>query len=293
MSLTSIKINDTQITSVDNEPCEQSNNLISSDGVFSNTLKTTTTNELQSDLNLSDQNGNILVKFEDGHIKTKNFDSSNEIKTIQLTSPVDLYLSDQNGNVVAKFEDGHIKTKNFDSANTNVQGAVITKQSSSPADLYLSDQTGNVVAKFEDGHIKTKYFNSSNIKQTQIVKTNTLYKTNQFTDFTGTGWSYSNKAITNSSFGYNNKLELTRDFNIQRRATFIDFKTTSTAVVYLGYRDVYRSGFKGGSLISVDFSQNKLNIHSKITDEKTSVLDSISFNTTFNANHFYRLLLRR
>lgn len=73
----------------------------------------------EADLYICDANGNVLAKFEDGHIKTKNFDSS-EVGTDMVKeagkTDADLYICDSFGNVIAEFKNGHIATKNFDSS---------------------------------------------------------------------------------------------------------------------------------------------------------------------------------
>lgn len=79
----------------------------------------TSPNVQDVDLFVCDTQGNVLAELADGHIRTKNFDSSN----IDVDSPVkeasktdaDLYICDSFGNVVAEFKDGHIVTKKFDS----------------------------------------------------------------------------------------------------------------------------------------------------------------------------------
>lgn len=90
-------------------------------------------NITDTDLEISDDKKNILARFVEGHIETKNFNSA-EVKAeqesirnrvVNLESTViptaetesDLELSDENGNVLARFANGHIKTKNFDSSN--------------------------------------------------------------------------------------------------------------------------------------------------------------------------------
>ena len=81
---------------------------------------------------------------------------------------VDLDLIDANGNVLARFADGHIRTKNFNSANIDPPasgGNVDAKLSNSTADLVLTDAQGNVITEFSDGHIQTKDFNSAEIVQ--------------------------------------------------------------------------------------------------------------------------------
>ena len=84
------------------------------------------------DLDVSDEQGNVLVRFANGHIKTKNFDSTGvneKLNTIEEGADVsnvstqdtmfrDLDVSDEQGNVLVRFANGHIKTKNFDSSKT-------------------------------------------------------------------------------------------------------------------------------------------------------------------------------
>lgn len=84
-----------------------------------------------ADMSIADSDGNILVDFKGGHIKTKNFDSESldselsEIREEIASKPVsettladgDFFISDEDGNAIVEFSDGHIKTKNFDSAN--------------------------------------------------------------------------------------------------------------------------------------------------------------------------------
>lgn len=64
---------------VDTIPVRNSKNLVESGGVYEKISEIGTLNTEgvpQSDLDIIDENGNVLVRFEGGHIKTKNFDSS-------------------------------------------------------------------------------------------------------------------------------------------------------------------------------------------------------------------------
>lgn len=77
-----------------------------------------TPEETEADLYICDSDGNVIAKFQDGHIITKNFDSG----AIQLdlimeadSDAADLYIADSFGNVVAEFANGEIITKNFNS----------------------------------------------------------------------------------------------------------------------------------------------------------------------------------
>ena len=93
---------------------------------------------------------------------------------------VDLDVSDPSGNVIARFANGHIQTKNFDSAdipdlisevsdaqtaiNNALKNSAYAKNSSAVGvDLDVSDNTGNVIMRLSDGHIMTKNFDSRKI----------------------------------------------------------------------------------------------------------------------------------
>ena len=82
--------------------------------------KSVTTQETDADLYVSDTQGNALIKFSDGHIETKKFNSANvlencpEVKPAEIES-ADLDVVDISGNVILRLEDGYIKTKKFDS----------------------------------------------------------------------------------------------------------------------------------------------------------------------------------
>ena len=69
------------------------------------------------DLDITDENGNVIARFEGGHVQTKNFDSAKSAEgVVQGTDPnADLYLTDENGNGIARFSDGNIQTKHFNS----------------------------------------------------------------------------------------------------------------------------------------------------------------------------------
>lgn len=86
-----------------------------------------------SDLSFSDEYGYDLVKFSNGHIRTKNFNSA-EVPTrneVDASHPVstenddmnDFSIQDGNGFSIVDFSNGHVKTKNFDSSKV-VIGAI-------------------------------------------------------------------------------------------------------------------------------------------------------------------------
>lgn len=75
---------------------------------------TETKNEDDADLSFCDENDKSIVQFKKGHIKTKNFDSSEQPSTESLNN-ADFAISDEKGNKIFECVNGHIKTKNFDS----------------------------------------------------------------------------------------------------------------------------------------------------------------------------------
>jgi len=105
---------------LDDIPTAGSENPVKSGGVYSTTPSIDDT-DIDADLDFSDEDGNVVMRLSDGHIKTKYFDSDevyNTVPTIDDTrANTDLDFSDEDGNVVMRLSDGHIITKNFNSSN--------------------------------------------------------------------------------------------------------------------------------------------------------------------------------
>lgn len=74
-----------------------------------------------ADLDIADENENVIVRFNKGHIKTKYFDSEKDInKNIDsnsILSTSDLLFADKYGNAVMALGGGHIRTRFFSSKN--------------------------------------------------------------------------------------------------------------------------------------------------------------------------------
>lgn len=114
--------------------------------------------ETGADLYVCDSSGNVIAKFVDGHIVTKNFDSSHinlDVFMDSTSSDADLYITDSFGNVIAEFADGHIVTKNFDSSDygslpedvSTLQSEVSALKSATSGILYRNkDATDGVYA---------------------------------------------------------------------------------------------------------------------------------------------------
>lgn len=119
------------------------------------------------DFAISDAFGYQIVRFANGHIYTKNFDSS-VVPTrteMQDAQPIvvdndqisDLSISDENGYQIVKFQRGHIITKEFNSEDIN-----IAIRDDAQCDFAIGDGTKQIV-QFKNGHIITKKFNSESI----------------------------------------------------------------------------------------------------------------------------------
>lgn len=79
-------------------------------------VKKVSTNE--ADLDISDEEGNVLVRFADGEFKVKNFDTG-KVPNVDDDDTADLNISDEEGNVLVSFFRGHIRTKHFNSSQIN------------------------------------------------------------------------------------------------------------------------------------------------------------------------------
>lgn len=74
--------------------------------------------EEDGDLFVTDSQGNALVKFSDGHVQTKNFNSANAAETVNTNTADDVFdITDASGNVIVRFKDGYIYTKKVDTTN--------------------------------------------------------------------------------------------------------------------------------------------------------------------------------
>ncbi len=71
---------------------------------------------LDGDFEISDESNNVLARFKNGHIETKNFNSAQIGIETGETLDSNLDIADERNYVIARFSGGHIITKNFNSA---------------------------------------------------------------------------------------------------------------------------------------------------------------------------------
>ena len=102
-----------QLIGIDDEPTAESNNLVKSGGVYGSTPSIDNTTDI--DFSINDEEGNMILLMNNGHIKTQKFDSEKNGQTEIGTSGNDFEISDEKNYPLCVFKDGHIKTQKFDS----------------------------------------------------------------------------------------------------------------------------------------------------------------------------------
>ena len=142
---------------VDSTPTANSDNLVTSGGVYeikeelenveNKSVFTDGGYFTRAEISIVDEKDNCVLQAKNGHIKTKNFDSSNAATKSEVSDavanlvssselqealsdfpPMDnaenddesLSIVDEESNCIAQFKGGHLKTKNFDSSNIDI-----------------------------------------------------------------------------------------------------------------------------------------------------------------------------
>lgn len=121
--------------------------------------------EVNSNLDISDESGNVILRLTEGDLATKNFNSKDTPAQIECDSSADFAISDRNGNVIIEFKKGHLRTKEFDSNRVNHM-----YDDNSDKSLCICDPNGFVLAEFNDGHLKTQKFDSSDVSKNRESK---------------------------------------------------------------------------------------------------------------------------
>ena len=151
-----------------------------------------------SDLAFVDNDGNAIVIFGGGNVKTKNFDSSETPTTDTFDEgDADFAISDENGKCVAVFENGHIRTKNFNSADIDTDideniTSIIEKYKGKKISI-LGDSIstyGVPDSRNEDGTYCYSYYPTETCRYSQsgsVTIEGTTYSSIQF-DVNNTWW---------------------------------------------------------------------------------------------------------
>jgi len=169
----------------------------------------TTSNQLSTDLDISDEQGNVLVRFTNGHLQVKNFSSADALESIQailsnigfdnvpeFDEDADYAIGDivRYEKYVYVFTSAHTAGEWDD---TEVEKTTITFESpvdvtTAESDLDISDEQGNVLVRFTNGHLQVKNFNSSELYEIIEEKM-------EETHWNGKTWYAYGTSLTNTS----------------------------------------------------------------------------------------------
>jgi len=144
-----------------------------------------TNSSSEADLEISDEQGNVLLRCVNGHIKVKYFNSADNNESLsailnnigfndipEFDEEDDYAVDDvvRYGKYIYKFiavHSGEWDSEDVEIANifsnVNIDSPIDVKNASSNEDLDISDESGNVLARFSSGHFKVKNFDSRNI----------------------------------------------------------------------------------------------------------------------------------
>lgn len=195
-----------------------------------------------ADLDISDENGFVLARFEDGHFRVKNFDSAKNnanlgissvpvFSTSQVYSPGDIV--NYNGllyKFIVSHDPGAWNSDDVEQTNVmqSAEHPVSVGDSLNDADLDISDENRFILARFKGGHFRTKYFNSETIIQDYVQKDLDI-----FFDAAAEKQHYDTAASTTKylSFPY----DLKKNVCFALKANFSSFATITIGKGYNSY----------------------------------------------------------
>ena len=222
------------------------------------------------DLDVSDSQGNVILRIADGHIKTKNFDSETDrtgiIKNSTKTG-VDLDFSDSQGNVVLRLKNGNICTKWFSSENAD--GSVDYN-----ADVVYTNTDGTkaITADFHSGDEIVMHFSNASDRIAGLIKSDKV--TYKYTDASNTDHTLG------TAYGYDYPV-----YKLPDDATAIS--VTYGAGLLWGENGTLRfSVYKKGI---TERKPHLISVASDGSKDYTSVRDAIDSITDNNAYNKYRI----
>ena len=152
---------------IDDEPTAGSNNFVKSGGVYDEVknFNGSETNNEEDDLSISDNNNMAIVKFKNGHIITKNFNSEQttiKLESIEVGAEVnntasefdlagDFAITDNDGKAIVKFKNGHIITKNFNSEQQTIKLLFVGNSYSRDAVMYVPKMLSSLGISYKIG----------------------------------------------------------------------------------------------------------------------------------------------
>lgn len=113
------------------------------------------------DLDITDPSGNVILRLADGHIQTKEFDSSDleDLVSDKLDAPE---TAGSSGQVLGL--DNNLNPVWVNQSGGGNSDTEVRPSNAADVDLDVTDIYGNVIARFSGGHIKTKEFDSSELE---------------------------------------------------------------------------------------------------------------------------------
>ena len=194
-----------------------------------------------SDLDISDINGNVLVRFADGNAQVKNFHSGNIGQFSQFSESNPYVIGDccTYNHLFYKFIAAHLGEWD----ETDVERVTVldlTEKQIYPVDFNdydfgIEDEYGNVLVKFSGGHIYTKNFNSETAAQGRPYPPLNLYRLNKKTyEDIVTSWTEDADYVTSTDTGVSGGLKLNRQYAMVNRQLVYDFSLASGSSACFG-----------------------------------------------------------
>lgn len=90
--------------------------------IYSST-PTVANSSTESNLDISDKQGNVIARFSGGEFQTRNFDSMKTPAQMDDNGTAEFQIADEFGNIIAEFKEGNFRTKNFDSTKSTGAGS--------------------------------------------------------------------------------------------------------------------------------------------------------------------------
>ena len=112
----------TSTKAVYDENNERLDNIINE--IYSSTV-TISNSSTESDLDIADEQGNVILRLQGGHIRTKNFDSSKIPAQMDDNGTAQFQITDEFGNIIVEFKKGNFHTKNFDSTKSTSSTKIV------------------------------------------------------------------------------------------------------------------------------------------------------------------------
>lgn len=120
-----------------------------------------------ADFDIADTDGNIVARFNNGHIETKNFRSEDLADERQAIEQSIADLADKLNtlrtaldNLRSEFISAIASVQND---LNNIYNTAVFASASEIGDLVVADRQSNVLVRFKDGHIETKNFRSADL----------------------------------------------------------------------------------------------------------------------------------